>query len=296
MLLVAGIQQAQAQATMICQFDFNGNLIDDLGNGTINSFENLTVNYSGSELNWIADSVSSASAGGGLQLTIPDAVLNDMNYSIRIDFRLGKTSGYRKIIDFQEREVDAGLYVNDQLRVYSGGNYGDSTLSANTDYSILFTRSTADDTARVYIISGNSFIEQSKTADLMMDFMPKLVGSDRVLNFFHDDTSTFSEFSPTGTVALIQVWNGIVTPGQVFGTEEQPSITLQVYPNPASDFAMVQFPEPVSGTLEVFDVQGRLVSSAILQEQLNYSLNMQEWKRGIYTVRLGHTTTRLIKQ
>ena len=64
--------------------------------------------------------------------------------------------------------------------------------------------------------------------------------------------------------------------------------TLSVFPNPASEQAMMQLP-PTSNTLQVFDQYGHLVYSELVAGQEFVTLPRQSLSPGIYLIRLTDT-------
>jgi len=206
--------------TLISQFDFNNNLNDKLSLSTCTQYNNASSSYTNGAFKWVANTNL---GGGGLKINVPDAAFTENVYSIAIDLNFSEVSGgYRKIIDFKDVTDDDGFYYeNSLLTLYSGGaNQGTSSVAANTFYTILLTRG-ADDTTRTYLVQNNALVFETKVEDNTAEFVSILIGTDRVLNFFHDDGG--SEFCDSGAVRSIRIWNGVVNINNICNSVVSPT-------------------------------------------------------------------------
>lgn len=83
----------------------------------------------------------------------------------------------------------------------------------------------------------------------------------------------------------------------VSGIENNTSLSVQVYPNPAMDFIQIKAEENV--TIAVYDLIGKLVYQSTIPCQVQ-NIAISEWHTGIYTYRItsqnGISTGRFIKQ
>ncbi len=72
---------------------------------------------------------------------------------------------------------------------------------------------------------------------------------------------------------------------------------ISVYPNPVSNFVNVSIENTgISGlTLQVYDILGKLVQTQVITAKTT-SLNISDLETGIYFVKIGNTTKRLIKE
>ncbi|MGI6718300.1 MAG: T9SS type A sorting domain-containing protein [Bacteroidales bacterium] len=71
--------------------------------------------------------------------------------------------------------------------------------------------------------------------------------------------------------------------------------TIDIIPNPAISSVTISVDESISGkTLKIFDISGRLVYQSEAQNQQDISVS--EWASGVCFVKIGNTTTKLIKQ
>lgn len=303
-LTSAFIQQAFAQATLLSDFRFNSNLTDELGNGTAAPFGVPTSSYSNiatdAQYNWVSDTIASNSnSDGGLHVLIPDTLLTENNFTIAFEVSLSNTSGYRKLIDFKNRGEDEGAYVNDQLRIYASGGYGDSTLLPNTFYNIVFHRFGSNDSAALYLFINDTLSLQSSGTDPNFYYVPVLMpDGNRQFGMFYDDSTTTSEYSDSGSVRRIRVWNGIATPQDINTSTNitaLPSAEFSMYPNPASDVLMIRLNN--SGTdnkVLIRDITGAEVLNATSDNTI-ISMDVSSLSPGLYFVQLGSSNRKFQK-
>lgn len=183
-------------ATLTHQYQFNGNLSDDFAGpslvsngGTVNA-----TNYS-------------FAANQGLSLS--NALVDPADYSIEIVFNFSELSSYRKIIDFKDRTVDAGMYNQDtRTRFYTQttGELGEFT--ANVDARLVLTRDDATDLVSIYVDGSlkDSFTDSGSDAVFS--------AANNIIWFFQNDTVQSGEASP-GVVDLIRIYDGDLTSGEV---------------------------------------------------------------------------------
>lgn len=108
MLFTAG----SASATLIHNYEFTNGLTDSVAGG-VDLLPSYTAGGSGS----VAGGLYSFSAGGGLLLSsqLPGNV-----YTIELRVALAETSGYRKLISFENITSDLGLYnLNGSLNLFN---------------------------------------------------------------------------------------------------------------------------------------------------------------------------------
>jgi hypothetical protein len=62
---------------------------------------------------------------------------------------------------------------------------------------------------------------------------------------------------------------------------------IKIYPNPASDFCTIEFPEFLNkpASLSVIDASGRVVNTLTLTQQ-NQVLNLQQYSKGMYFLKI----------
>ena len=81
-------------------------------------------------------------------------------------------------------------------------------------------------------------------------------------------------------------------PSITLGEEEfLPQAGLQVYPNPASDAALVVSPTP--GVLRVMDLQGRELFQVQVEANIPREVNLTGLAQGLYVIRMGDDVQRI---
>jgi len=133
-------------------------------------------------------------------------------------FYSGPRDEYVELIDFKDTTADYGLYVfEDQISFYGSGNeYLGGTLTANTFFDILLTRSASNE-IKIYLDGSSTPI--ISFMDTAGDAVPTLVGGMSRFRLFHDDPKgqpNNDEWS-TGSVDEIRLWNLALTPAEAGG-------------------------------------------------------------------------------
>ena len=148
------------------------------------------------------------------------------SYSIGMRFSLGQVSGWRKLIDFKPEEV--GMYVVDgRFKFYDDGtNPTAGTIAANTPVDFILTRNTSGMLEAFLNGSTTPIFSSALGSEAKTDVS-------RTLRFFVDRPGFGdNEFSSSGSISRLRVWNGPLTAAEI--------------PN-----AMVVVPEPATGILLV---------------------------------------------
>ncbi|MEM8844309.1 MAG: hypothetical protein AAGB35_04620 [Pseudomonadota bacterium] len=187
LLLSIIFTSASVHAALIKSYDFNGNLSDTLLNGNDLVASGGTINAGRYEF----------TNNQGLQLS--SALENINEYAIEIKFQTNTdSSGYSKLIDYDNLGLDEGLYI------FNGGVtfFGNTTTTAgniplNTDVIVAISRSA--DVISVYL--NNTFLFSAS------DDIGRAVPADNNLNFFEDDTFTIQRESFAGSVDYIRIYN-----------------------------------------------------------------------------------------
>lgn len=148
------------------------------------------------------------------------------SYSIGMRFSLGQVAGWRKLIDFKPEEV--GMYVVDgRFKFYDDGtNPTAGTIAANTPVDFILTRNTSGMLEAFLNGSTTPIFSSALGSEAKTDVS-------RTLRFFVDRPGFGdNEFSSSGSISRLRVWNGPLTAAEI--------------PN-----AMVVVPEPATGILLV---------------------------------------------
>jgi len=148
------------------------------------------------------------------------------SYSIGMRFSLGQVAGWRKLIDF--KPGDEGMYVVDgRFKFYDDGtNPTAGTIAANTPVDFILTRNTSGMLEAFLNGSSTPIFSSALGSEAKTDVS-------RTLRFFVDRPGFGdNEFSSSGSISRLRVWNGPLTAAEI--------------PN-----AMVVVPEPATGILLV---------------------------------------------
>jgi hypothetical protein len=281
---------------LLSQFNFDNNLQDFTSNSECTEYNTQNASFSGGIFSWEA---GAGTNGGGLRIAVPDAIFTEDDFSMAIDFSFSDVSGYRKIVDFSDLQVDQGLYVNGSLRLYSDGNYGPTNFVADSMHRILLTRDGLNDTTRVYLFNGTSLMEESKAFDGAMNYVPALVGADRVFYLFIDDSLTFLEHTSMGKVDNVRIWNGVVDMNDYlnfFGIEELGEASFTGFPNPAQNVFHVRSEVMLSGEVRLQAADGRILDHKKLHEVKEFSFDVVHLPAGVYFVHYGEQALRFVKK
>lgn len=292
LLILIGLNLSLYSQTLISDFNFSGNMNDDLGNSTCINNGNATSSYTSGMFNWTLDSVGN----GGLKISIPDGVFTETNYSIAIEFKFSQTSGYRKVVDFSNLLSDQGIYVNTNLRLYSVGGFGSTTIPNDSMISITFLRNGTTNASRIFLqLQDSTFQLESNGDDVSNNYVPALEGSNRVFHFFRDDTATTTEYSLMGTVNRIRIWNGNINLSDLFSVESYDKEQIVFYPNPVSDIANLYFENPTTTSIQVINTSGQIVLESFIEEKQQYAINLSHLVNGIYWIRCKGAYYKFVK-
>ena len=205
--------------------------IDPLG---LSSFETATV-FGNSRRVWRFDgAVDPATDQGGL--TLPTSgLLTPNSYSVEVIalwFDRGVSPGapgWRHITDVEDRTSDNGFYVNpnDNLELYPVDS-GTTPYDINEFRHVVLTVSSSDN-VRAYLDGTLEFSNTTSITQIDNANNPSLL-----MHFFVDDTTSgFVNDWAEGQVALIRVWDGVLSASAVgaiaadpFGVPEPSSLVL----------------------------------------------------------------------
>jgi hypothetical protein len=210
--IFAGITAPNAAAALVSVYTLDTDFSDSLGfSGNLVEFNNSSSSFGGGAWSWTA----TTNPGGGLIMDVPASISSVYSISLRMSldrFYVGSLDAYVKLIDFKDRTSDNGLYLfENQISFFgSDSEYLGGTLTTNTNFDILLTRSASNE-VNVYLDGlATPIISFTDTAE---DAVPTLVGGTSRFRLFHDDayfsSSQQDEWS-TGSVDEIRLWNTTV--------------------------------------------------------------------------------------
>ena len=143
------------------------------------------------------------SFGPNQGLALSNGLADAGSYSIETVFRFSEINGYRKIIDFKDRTVDAGLYNRTgELRFHSIQSGPSGAFAPNVVAHLVVTRDATTDGFVAYV-NGVRQIAFMDTGDNVVFSAPN-----NIIHFFKDD---FGSEASTGVVDRIVVYDEALT-------------------------------------------------------------------------------------
>lgn len=161
-------------------------------------------------------------ANQGLRLT--DALANTGTYSIVMTLELDSLAGmFNKLIDFENRTTDFGVYVTEGALQLYPGFAGADTVVANTDFHLALTRDGSTGVTNLYL---NGVLQRRYTG-----FAASVaVVPDNILVFFEDDFETFAHEAVGGSVDHIAIYHTTLSAQEVAelaaGRNTPPSVAV----------------------------------------------------------------------
>jgi Concanavalin A-like lectin/glucanases superfamily len=199
---------AGASAKLTADYRFEGNLRSSAGNAPkLHEFNTGDGSFHNQLVKGSRQGVWSFPEGDGLRMGNADKVLghHGRTYTFALLVNLDAVDGYRKLIDFDNLQQDAGWYVYEQsLYPYdlSDFDYSRQRVQAGAWRQIVLTRG-ANGVVRGYV--GGKKI--GRAGDPGKD---EALGPDKVLYFLMDDGSTTSEESG-GRVARLRIYDNALS-------------------------------------------------------------------------------------
>ncbi len=183
---------APAKATeLVHVFTFDSGLNDYVGEATLENFGGT-----------VSDGLYNVDVDQGLSITSTE--FDSTSYSIEMIFRFDSfLTTWKKVIDTNTLTLDEGIYLRgSSVYYYAQGESGPTTLVEGEDIHLVMSRDASGET-RTYI----NGVFQFGTTPLSSAAL------NNTLYFFQDDTVTNNEEAP-GSVDLIRIYNGALTPAQ----------------------------------------------------------------------------------
>jgi hypothetical protein len=225
-------------------FDSTTSSIQELTGGTeaISQYGSGATSYGnddyGSYLRW----TGATAPGLGVKVLAPAAELtNTQVYSIALRFSLDTIPSFAKLVDFKNQTTDNGFYLarsspgKAQLDVYvNGSNRRGPIVSAGEVVDIIATRD-ASGLFTVYMKTGSSYASVytfNDVANATGSTVPLTVGGSAVFGFLYDDTIFTGEFSPSGNVYGVKIYDSVLSLAEVatvFPAPPSPTIASATY-------------------------------------------------------------------
>jgi hypothetical protein len=194
--------------------------VDPLGQ---NGFQTDTLYGLTRQVFRFSGAASPPTSQGGLSLNAT-GLLPVNQYSFEAVFSFDGSTGWRRILDVQDRQSDNGFYVdpNSNLDVFPVAG-GGAFFSANTYHHVVLTVATSGQVIG-YLDGAQSFSANTSVMNI--------ASATNTLNFFLDNVAGGGqgEYSP-GKVGLIRLYNDVLPASQVASLAANP---FGIVPEPAS--------------------------------------------------------------
>lgn len=204
---------AQGQ-TLVADYRLQNSLASSVGTAPpleflgASSFTNETVDG-------LSRTVVVFPAGDGLALTNASQVFSN-RYSVVMLFHFDTINRWNRIIDFNNRTTDWGVYsYYNNLQFYPLITGAGGSVQAGTYLQVVLTRNAANQVAGY--VNGSPEISFSDPAG------SALVSGANMLSFFRDDFVVSGEHSG-GAVARIRIYDDALSPAQVAALDRLPGI------------------------------------------------------------------------
>lgn len=159
-------------------------------------------------------------AGFSLNTT---GLLTPNNYSVEMVFSFDGTTGYRRVIDVQDRQSDNGFYVDpsSHLNVFPASGGGPNSFTPGYHHVILTVASSG--AVKGYIDGLTDFSTTTTVMNLSNS-------ASNTMNFFLDNVAVGGqgEFSD-GKIAQLRLYDGVLTDSEALTLSQNP-----IVPEPAS--------------------------------------------------------------
>ncbi len=230
-------------ATLAAAYTFSGNLnaqeggvaaltaVDPLGN---NGFVTDTV-FGSSRTVYSFNGNTTPAQQAGLTFNDSSNLISPSSYSLEIVFDLANVSGYRRLVDTQNRASDNGLYnLGGGLSLYPSANNPAAGFANNTYADLIFTDNGTSVSAYV------NGVLQFTIADSQLN-LNNANNPSQFVNLFLDNTAGGGqgEYS-SGNIALFEAFDGVLSQSDVTALSANPF---------ANTGSSTSTPEPTSSAL-----------------------------------------------
>ena len=167
-------------------------------------------------------------------LRLNGGLANPADYSVAMSLSVNSLSPFfNKLIDFQQRSIDVGLYLaGGRLDLYPGLS-GPGTVGANQDFQVVLTRDGASGVTSVYL---NGVLQQAYTGYASAIAVP----GTNVLTFFEDDFASRGLEAVGGSASYIATYDRPLTASEVANLGDP---RLTILPQVSADQATVTVSE-----------------------------------------------------
>jgi hypothetical protein len=153
---------------------------------------------------------------------VSNALSNTGEYSIEMVFRIDDISGYRNLINFNNRTGDNALYsLNGRLNFYqtSGGSSTTDDLVNGQTYRLVVTRNATTKLTTAYL----NGVQKVQVTDNSNFYVASAAGG--ILHFLRDDVSEH----PSGFLDQVRIYHSVLTASQVAALGGPPADPLALW-------------------------------------------------------------------
>jgi hypothetical protein len=194
--LLSGLLMTASGATLTHNYVLSNSLSDTLGGPSL-------VADGGTQ------SATGYSFGANQGLNLSSALSNSGDYSILMDFSFTDLAGFRKILDFQDRTSDNGLYNLTAALEFFPVAAGSAVFSPNVLARVVLTRDAGTTKVTGYV-NGAPQLSFNDSTPLAV-----FSATNNIIRFFEDDNVTGQREASAGLATEIQIYNGALTDDQV---------------------------------------------------------------------------------
>ncbi|MBN4081531.1 CotH kinase family protein [bacterium AH-315-C07] len=218
-----------------------------------------------------------------------DVVINEImasNNSIQDD-QDGEFNDWIELYNNTSSPISlAGYYLSDDVTQLNKWALPDTTIDGN-GYIIIWADKDSTQSglhANFKISASGEAVFLSYATSIRSEVMFSTQTADISYGRYPNGTGSFTEMPAT-----FNAENSLYASG--LATIELKANTIEVYPNPTRDIFRVNLDEPAQ--LSVYDLTGRMMESHLIVN--NKTIDASYWENGVYLLRTGNTTKKLVK-
>lgn len=183
---------------------------------------------------WEWTSTSVDENGGGLRIVTDQPM--GTTYTFILEFAFDEVDGYRRIMDFKNRDTDWGLYIDDSyLDFYRLQEATEPVLLADQTYYLVGVRESTGGTSGVftaYVMTPSGALQEVISVnDPDGESIYEDEGTGSIIGLFFDDGN--GEAVTGGRVYLFRAWPGeVLTPEEIESSINTPVTTTTTMVDP----------------------------------------------------------------
>lgn len=192
------------------------------------------------------------------------------------------------------------IIINDTIMYAGMNNFGPSIYSffESTDAGATWSQVLIEGDIIMYASwftfeqTNNGVLHASASNEINEHYMHSSIDGVWSYEIIDEKVLAVGSYGSNNTFGIGE--NGfVIFNGSNAGINEQ-GIEVKVYPNPASDFIMLELDNETEVLLKVYDQLGALLYKTSAQG--NKTINISQWRPGVYTLKLENNTHFLIEK